>query len=503
MYTFKRLAAVVILSCVCATATAGYGFEPVVEVPDTDWTRELAVGDVSGDGRDDLVRIKTAGDPSSDTVAIHAQTAAGTLAPPVTVPYDAPDYEYPAQMRLADFDGDGLQDIFIAHGPDLKLLRNQGNLQFSLSILWESFFVPDFIDFMDVDVDGNLDIVTWSIFYGDGEGGIRERGSLPGPGGHSQQLVDVNHDGRRDYAYVWEWEGQGRAYVHLHDGSGFSDEYAAIPLPMGRFREISEAVFADFDGDARPEVAALSRYYRLGIGIFEQPREGSRTLPTFLKSTGAYFGLIRDDIDGDGWVDLIQIEELVLFEGTVNLFLGSAAGFQPETSFYVGDAGSAVIGDINGDGLKDIVMGRFERGVAYMLGRASPMEADLGVYLGLSDSAVAVRVDNHSQETEHEAFDLVLELDARFGGISIDSRPAGCIPSPPRAGHDVTLRCAMGAIGPGAHRTLVVPITMPPRSTTNQLTAHAFLQISDDLRDGNNVAHKRLTIYPAGKKSGR
>jgi hypothetical protein len=35
------------------------------------------------------------------------------------------------------------------------------------------------------------------------------------------------------------------------------------------------------------------------------------------------------------------------------------------------------------------------------------------------------KLDNQSQETGHDAFALFLDLDARFGGISLDGVPAG------------------------------------------------------------------------------
>ena len=98
---------------------------------------------------------------------------------------------------------------------------------------------------------------------------------------------------------------------------------------------------------------------------------------------------------------------------------------------------------------------------------------------------------------------MIIELDARFGGIFLDGVPEGC-EAFDWCEHDAYLRCGMDALAPGAHRMLMLPITIPPRAGTNQLTVHAFLETRyGDLRRDNDHARKRLTIVPSAGPSRR
>src|SRR3990170_3231711 len=85
---YKQMAIAIALSCVCATAMAGYGFEPIAALaPDAAGARAVAVGDVTGDGRDDVVLLGGGSHPFfRNRVVLYAQTPAG-FAPPVAIDY--------------------------------------------------------------------------------------------------------------------------------------------------------------------------------------------------------------------------------------------------------------------------------------------------------------------------------------------------------------------------------------------------------------------------------
>jgi hypothetical protein len=139
--------------------------------------------------------------------------------------------------------------------------------------------------------------------------------------------------------------------------------------------------------------------------------------------------------------------------------------------------------------------------VSYLRGRNSALEADLGVYLGLAASTVAVRIDNHSSVMTSAPFTVGLTLDLRYGTPSIGALPEGCFDYT-WDGHDLRVFCqTMEPLAPGAHRILTFPITIPLRTTRNQLDARAVVS-SDmpDLRRDNNTATKRLLIPPTTGK---
>lgn len=87
-------------------------FEPVTRgAPVGRFFYDLALADLNGDGKDDLVTTMT----YDDQVLIQPGKADGTVGPPVTIP----TYDYPTVVRVADLTGDGKKDLVMTHGPSI------------------------------------------------------------------------------------------------------------------------------------------------------------------------------------------------------------------------------------------------------------------------------------------------------------------------------------------------------------------------------------------------
>ena len=504
---FKRLLGVVALSCACGTAVAGYGFEPPESLANSELgALSIAVADMSGDARDDLVVLAKGNHPDwNHQVVVYAQTGDGNLVPAAAYPYGA---EFGSKLKLADLDSDGDQDIVVSHSSGWRVLQNQGDLQFLLSTYPATGVGPSDFDFMDVDGDGRLDIVAMSewegsaVYFGDGNCGFLGRIALDIPGGPGMHLVDMNRDGRRDIAYP-RIGGEG-IFVHLHQNGGFSSDYRVVRLGYTPWRG-DHTLISDIDGDGLPDIAfSRSWGYSTRIVMYGQRHDGSYRKKRVLNSSLVYGGpLVASDIDGDGRHDILQTGES---SGAVGVHFNKGIGFGSEAKFPVGGIGNTLqgaIGDLNGDGLQDIALTGSYGAVSYLLGRGTPTQADLGVYLGLSRTSVAVRVENHSEFTASDGYEITLTLDARFGSVSTDSVPDGCH-DPGWSEDGVYLMCGFEGLPPGSSRTLMIPITLPPRATSNRLIAHAqLLTFGTDLRASNDVARKWIAISPVRGKTGK
>ncbi|MBF8191785.1 N-acetylmuramoyl-L-alanine amidase [Nonomuraea sp. K274] len=127
-------------------------FAPGVEFP--------AVGDVDGDGKDDLI-VFTQGSTADVYVALSTGTS---FAPAVKVhDWFAPAGEQP---RVGDFDGDGKADIAAftgGTGADVFVALSDGS-GFGGARVWNEFFAPagEFPYTGDYDGDGKDDIVTFT-----------------------------------------------------------------------------------------------------------------------------------------------------------------------------------------------------------------------------------------------------------------------------------------------------------------------------------------------------
>jgi hypothetical protein len=85
-------------------------FEPVTRgAPVGQYFYDLALADLDGDGKDDLLTTMT----FADQIVIQPGKADGSVGAPVSIP----TYDYPTALRVADLTGDGTKDLVMSHGP--------------------------------------------------------------------------------------------------------------------------------------------------------------------------------------------------------------------------------------------------------------------------------------------------------------------------------------------------------------------------------------------------
>ena len=102
------------LSAVAAGPTPAPFIGPYQAHPVNGWPESVAVGDVTGDGRNDVVMgVSPGGSVGPDAVLVYAQQADGTLALPVTYPTGY-TYGRPTSVAIGDITGDGRADVVVA-----------------------------------------------------------------------------------------------------------------------------------------------------------------------------------------------------------------------------------------------------------------------------------------------------------------------------------------------------------------------------------------------------
>jgi hypothetical protein len=138
-------------------------FQPVATFPTGSRAVAVAVGDVTGDGRLDVVAITEVGsDPANDDrLVLFAQNADGTLAAPVKYPIES-GYPGPTSVAIGDVDGDGRNDVVVGRrsGASESIAVFHQNETGTLDAL-VAYATDDsrHVRIGDVNGDGRLDVV--------------------------------------------------------------------------------------------------------------------------------------------------------------------------------------------------------------------------------------------------------------------------------------------------------------------------------------------------------
>jgi len=373
----------------------------------------IAVGDVTGDGRVDLIAAPV----FQNQVEVFVQRTDGTLAPPAIFVYSAQDvYLHDKQLVLADFNRDNVLDVAASaisddggQGAVYTLLSNgRGGLSGRLAH-------PAFADaarrtpgdwvVLDANQDSFLDIVgsenvtdytfgtecgeynwgcpRYTIYYGDGRGYFpkSQQFQLGQPYVLTElEATDLNDDGRPDLVFGFEFPGQnggpirtdteGKVMVALQGASGL---HTPRDLHPGYGDVGSHITFADVTGDGITDsIASLGVVRkRLLNNRFDAPY----VIPSY--RTDNTQSLVVD-IDGDRHPDLInkQIRPTggVIDEEIIGVYLqrsGDLAfpSFFPIWPYVVSyHDGAFAVGDLNSDGCNDLAIAGSYSGILFFDG---------------------------------------------------------------------------------------------------------------------------------------
>ena len=116
------------------TTAAPFGFKPFIAYQEAlpSWPVAVAVGDVSGDGRDDAVLATNYNAaPAKDfSLFIYAQSVQGTLQAPVQLPFLGTAGGFGAKLEMADLNNDGIKDVVVGHDQGITVVMALGGMRF-------------------------------------------------------------------------------------------------------------------------------------------------------------------------------------------------------------------------------------------------------------------------------------------------------------------------------------------------------------------------------------
>ena len=231
----------------------------------------VAIGDVTGDGRADIVVADAS--LSDAHVILFPQSAAGTFsAPAVSLSIGA--NRGSNDVTLHDIDGDGRNDIVMAVSDGVAILYDNGAGGFRSPVFVAAGINPQGVAVADVDGDGRPDIVVANAGYS----------PLGGVGGASVSVLRQTVAGSFASSSIAVPDGAVQPVIADLDHDGLLD--------IG----VLSFDFLDIDGDGQSQVSIL-RQTAATPGSFSLSATYNATLGSSFMAAG--------DVNADGFTDLV------------------------------------------------------------------------------------------------------------------------------------------------------------------------------------------------------
>ena len=333
------------------------------------FTVAVAAADLNGDGRADLAWGRD--DFFNDTITVQLTGLGGRLGAPQ--PY--PAVAMVKDIAAGDLNGDGRRDLVaVAQGIDyanhaIDIYLNGGGGSFTHATV-NGGAGPARVLLRDLNADAKLDLVltnsglgqgtTVGVMLGHGDGTFASevRYTL-GAGVYGVTAADLTGDGSPDLA-VGRAPGDGTVYhvtVLRNDTHGAFTSGATLDIPTsdGFSPATPSVAAADFDGDARIDLAATAG----GTGhlvVFRNLGNLNFTPTTYDAGFGAT-RLLATDVGADGRPDLIETAVGDTFAGNLVLLRNLGGGtFGPPGRIEAGPQPHGVaVADMTGDGRLDLI----------------------------------------------------------------------------------------------------------------------------------------------------
>jgi hypothetical protein len=291
-------------------------------------------------------------------------------------------------IAVGDVNGDGLDDMYIggAKGQAKELLIQQRDGNFAATN--QVVFAPDSLSedigavFFDANGDGRPDLYVVSggneysegaqplqdrLYINDGGGKFHKaEGYLPieWNSGSRVAAADYDGDGHVDLfvggrVMPWAYGADPKSMLLRNDGKGhFTDVTAKLAPELEHVGMVTDAIWRDIDGDGRLDLIVVGEW--MPITVFHNDGHGKLVkiaVPGLENTEGWWNRIVATDVNGDGKVDFIV--------GNLGLNGRLRATPKEPVTMYVKDFDS--------NGSTEQIISMYNQGVSYPL----PLRDDL------------------------------------------------------------------------------------------------------------------------------
>ncbi len=310
------------------------------------------IGDLDGDSLNDIAVVNLQG-----SLQLFFNNGAGSFTR-ISLNGLWPSSSSTLDLAIGDLNGDGRNDIAVAFSTQtgaVSVLINQGNRAFAAPVNYNLCNSSRGVAIGDLDQDGDNDLADISqcsragILLNNGQGGFGFRGTY-GTGSASKSIVlaDFNRDGFKDIAYVNNVVNGSVTVIYNNRNGTFGPP---VWLYAGDLPD--DVTVGDFDGDGNTDIAIANSYFSQIIVLYNDDPNGGFMGYSEVTGTDTPTSIAPGDFDGDG-----RTEFAVTSWGTNRLTIfKNQDGYNFTAQYFdVGQHPTDVAAaDLDGDSLPDLV----------------------------------------------------------------------------------------------------------------------------------------------------